>query len=287
MYANNLEMPAHLYLSSDDDAPALTKANLSLILKACLVTGYGSKPAAGWTMPHEEAAASKRIFAPAKSGELDSYLLVHDQDGQSRVAAWRQMSDIDNGEAILELATPYKHGQGNQWSGRWAVVASARSVIVWVEGGYDSPGRNGMMLYYGDTTSTDNGSRALILAHSGGDYSDGSHGSLFHWPGKSDSGRAYAQAKSYRDDGGAQGQDFISLFAVPRETAGQYLAPVLLQRGERLHGVPGVHTNTRAADNLTLINDEGAEYIILHSYGWKNLDKSFARLAVRTDKWRY
>ena len=287
MYANNLEMPAHLYLSSDDDAPALTKSNLSLILKACLVTGYGSKPAAGWTMPHEEAAAGKRVIAPAKTGELDSYLLVHDQDGQSRVAAWRQMSDIDNGEAILELATPYKHGQGNQWSGRWAVVASARSVIVWVEGGYDSPGRNGMMLYYGDTTSTDNGSRALILAHSGGDYSDGSHGSLFHWPGKSDSGRAYAQAKSYRDDGGAQGQDFISLFAVPRETAGQYLAPVLLQRGERLHGVPGVHTNTRAADNLTLINDEGAEYIILHSYGWKNLDKSFARLAVRTDKWRY
>lgn len=287
MYANNLEMPVTLYRSTDDDAPALTKSNLSLILKACLVTGYGNKPGAGWTMPHEEAAAGKRIFAPAKSGELDSYLRVADQTGVSRVAAYRQMSDIDNGEAILELATPYKHGQGNQWSGRWAVVASARSVIVWVEGGYDSPGRNGMMLYYGDTTSTDNGSRALILAHSGGTYNDGSHGSLFHWPGKSDSDRAYTQARSYRDDGGTQAQNFFSLFTPPRETAGQYVAPVLLQRGERLHGVPGVHTNTRAADNLTLINDEGAEYIILHSYGWKNLDKSFARLAVRTDKWRY
>ena len=287
MYANNLAMPVTLYRSTDDDAPALTKSNLSLILKACLVTGYGSKPGAGWTMPHEDAAAGKRVFAPAKSGELDSYLRVADQTGVSRVAAYRQMSDIDNGEAILELATPYKHGQGNQWSGRWAVVASARSVIVWVEDGYDSPGRNGMMLYYGDTPSTDNGSRALLLAHSGGTYNDGSHGSLFHWPGKSDSDRAYTQARSYRDDGGAQPQDFISLFAVPRETAGQYLAPVLLQRGERLHGVPGVHTNTRAADNLTLINDEGAEYVILHSYGWKNLDNSFARLAVRTDKWRY
>ena len=283
MYANNLEMPARLYLSSDDDAPALTKTNLSLILKACLVTGYGSKPGAGWTMPHEDAAAGKRVFAPAKSGELDSYLRVADQTGVSRVAAYRQMSDIDNGEAILELATPYKHGQSKQWSGRWVVVASARSVIVWVEGGYDSPGRNGIMLYYGDTTSTDNGSRALLLAHSGGTYNDGSHSSMFQYR----DAKASAAAKSYRDDTGAQAQDFFSLFAQARQVAGQYVAPVLLQRGERLYAVPGVHTNTRAADNLTVIDDEGAQYIILHSYGWSDIDKSFARLAVRTDHWRY
>ena len=286
MYANNLEMPAHLYLSSDDDAPALTKSNLSLILKACLVTGYGSKPGAGWTMPHEDAAAGKRVFAPTKTGELDSYLLVHDQSGTSRVAAWRDFAAIDNAPPALELATHYKHGQGRQWSGRWAVVATARSVIVWVEDGYNAA-QPGMMLYYGDSSSADNGSRALILAHSGGDYNDGSHGSLFHWPGKPDSDRGYAQAKSYRDDTGAQPQDFFGLFAAPRETAGQYVAPVLLQRGERLYAVPGVHCNTRAADNLSLIDDEGAQYIILHSHGWENLDKDFARLAVRTDKWRY
>ena len=229
------------------------------------------------------SASSKRVFAPAKSGELDSYLRVADQTGMSRVAAYRQMSDIDNGEAILELATPYKHGQSKQWSGRWVVVASARSVIVWVEGGYDSPGRNGMMLYYGDTTSTDNGSRALLLAHSGGTYNDGSHSSMFFDASSS----ASAKAKSYRDDGGTQAQDFFSLFTPPRETTGQYVAPVLLQRGERLYAVPGVHTNTRAADNLTVIDDEGAAYIILHNYGWADLNKSFARLVVRTDKWRY
>ena len=234
-------------------------------------------------MPYEDAAASKRVFAPAKSGELDSYLLVHDNNGTSRVAAWRDYAAIDNAPPALELATPYKHGQSKQWSGRWVVVASARSVIVWVEGGYDSPGRNGMMLYYGDTTSTDNGSRALLLAHSGGTYNDGSHSSMFFDASSS----ASAKAKSYRDDGGTQAQDFFSLFTPPRETTGQYVAPVLLQRGERLYAVPGVHTNTRAADNLTVIDDEGAAYIILHNYGWADLNKSFARLVVRTDKWRY
>jgi len=85
----------------------------------------------------------------------------------------------------------------------------------------------------------------------------------------------------------AAAQDVFSLFTPPRETAGEYVAPVLLQRGERLYAVPGVYTNTRAADNLTVIDDEGAQYIVLHSYGWKDLNKSFARLVVRTDKWRY
>lgn len=283
MYANNLEMPVTLYRSTDDDAPALTKANLSLILKACLVTGYGNKPGAGWTMPYEDAAASKRVLAPAKSGELDSYLRVHDQSGVSRVAAYRQMSDIDNGEAILELATPYKHGQGNQWSGRWAVVASARSVIVWVEGGYDSAGRNGQMLFYGDTGSAHDGSRCLLLAHSGGTYSDGSTSSLFHY----ETADTSIKARSYRDGDGAAEQDFLSLFGSPRETTGQYLAPVLLQRGGLLYPVPGIHTGTRAADNLTEISDDGVPYLVLHSYGWSDLPKDFARLIIRTDKWRY
>lgn len=224
MYANNLEMPAILYLSSDDDAPALTKSNLSLILKACLVTGYGSKPGAGWTMPHEDAAAGKRVFAPTKTGELDSYLLVHDQNGQSRIAAWRDYAAIDNAPPALELATPYKHGQGRQWSGRWAVIATARGVVMWVEDGYNAA-QPGMMLYYGDTSSTDNGSRALILAHSGGDYSDGSHGSLFHWPGQPDSDRGFAQARSYRDDGGAQPQLFVR--PVWRQPAWAKPAPAL------------------------------------------------------------
>ena len=73
MYVNNIEMPVTLYLSSDDQAPVLTNANLSVILKACLVTGYGAKHGAGWTMPYEDAASNTRVFAPKHAGELDSY----------------------------------------------------------------------------------------------------------------------------------------------------------------------------------------------------------------------
>ena len=283
MYVNNIEMPVTLYLSSDDQAPVITNANLSVILKACLVTGYGAKHGAGWTMPYEDAASNTRVFAPKHAGELDSYLRIKDSGGgDSIVQAYREMTGIDAGDKILELRTPYKYGRRNL-TGRWAVIASERSAIIWVENGYDSAGRNGQMLFYGDTGSAHDGSRCLLLAHSGGGYSDGSTSSLFYY----ETANASAKAKSYRDGDGATGQDFLSLFGSPRETTGQYLAPVLLQRGGLLYPVPGIHTSTRAADNLTEISDDGVPYLVLHSYGWSDLPKNFARLVVRTDKWRY
>lgn len=283
MYVNNIEMPVTLYLSSDDQAPVLTNANLSVILKACLVTGYGAKHGAGWTMPYEDAASNTRVFAPKHAGELDSYLRIKDNgSGNSTVRAYREMTGIDAGEKILELASPYEYGRNNL-DGRWAVIASARSVVVWIYSGYNAGGHIGQMLYYGDTASAHDGSRCLLLAHSGGSYRDGSTSSLFFDVGSS----ASAKAQSYRDDSGAREQDFLSLFSEPRETAGQYLAPVYMQNGANLYPVPGIHTNTRAADNLTEINDDGTPYIVLHSYGYNTLSRTFARLVIRTNKWRY
>ena len=283
MYVNNIEMPVMAYHSTDDQAPAMTNANLGVILKACLVTGYGAKHGSGWTLPYEDAASNTRVYAPKHAGEHDSYLRIKDNGGgKAEVRAYREMSSIDSGEKILDLGLPYKYAVSNP-TGRWAVIASERSAIIWVESGYDSAGRNGQMLFYGDTGSAHDGSRCLLLAHSGGGYSDGSTSSLFYY----ETANASAKAKSYRDGDGATGQDFLSLFGSPRETAGQYLAPVLMQRGGLLYPVPGIHTGTRAADNLTEISDDGVPYLVLHSYGWSDLPKNFARLIIRTDKWRY
>ena len=153
MYVNNIEMPVTLYLSSDDQAPVLTNANLSVILKACLVTGYGSKTGAGWTLPYEDAASNTRVFAPKHAGELDSYLRIKDSGGgDSIVQAYREMTGIDAGDKILELITPYKYGQSNL-KPRWAVLASERSVIMWVDSAAYAGPRIGQMLFYGDSAS--------------------------------------------------------------------------------------------------------------------------------------
>jgi len=283
MYVNNIEMPVTLYLSSDDQAPVLTNANLSVILKACLVTGYGAKHGAGWTMPYEDAASNTRVFAPKHVGELDSYLRIKDTGGgKAEVRAYREMTGIDTGEKILDLGLPYKFAVSNP-TGRWVVVASERSVIIWVESGYDSAGRNGQMLFYGDTGSAHDGSRCPPHAGSRRGDSDGSTSSLFYY----ETANASAKAKSYRDETGTTVQDFISLFGVPYEVTPQYLSSILTRRDNRLYPVPGVFTNTAPADNLTEISDDGVPYLVLHSYGWSDLPKNFARLIIRTDKWRY
>ncbi len=55
-------MTVRMYSSLDAGAPTLPNLssqrlidNLKIVLKACLVDGYGSQAAAGWTVGHEHA----------------------------------------------------------------------------------------------------------------------------------------------------------------------------------------------------------------------------------------
>ena len=54
---NPVKYPVKYYSWQDDQAPQLADANgvIKTILKACLVTGYGSKQGAGWTALFEDA----------------------------------------------------------------------------------------------------------------------------------------------------------------------------------------------------------------------------------------
>lgn len=63
-------MAVTIYRSTDTGAPALPansnyakQSGFMDVIKACLVTGYGSKPAAGWSMVYEDTTANKRRMA--------------------------------------------------------------------------------------------------------------------------------------------------------------------------------------------------------------------------------
>lgn len=64
-FLNPTPVPVRLYSHTDNEAPQLPANNwtgaLKTILKACLVTGYGGKPGAGWTL--REESDNKAIFA--------------------------------------------------------------------------------------------------------------------------------------------------------------------------------------------------------------------------------
>lgn len=91
-----------IYSSSDISAPQLNSSNCSLVnvLQACLVTGYGSKNAAGWT----QIGPTANCIALKGSGRTNCWLYVEDSmsnintsgSGNNRVAHIRGFESITN-----------------------------------------------------------------------------------------------------------------------------------------------------------------------------------------------
>ena len=66
------------YSSADASAPVLTgqAGSLVALLDACLVNGYGSKAAAGWTIPF--TAVNKRVYQSGNNLACPSVVLIID-----------------------------------------------------------------------------------------------------------------------------------------------------------------------------------------------------------------
>lgn len=111
-----------IYKSSDPDAPQLTVTvgALKTVLKACLITGYGTgadeKPAAGWLMPFEET--NKAVFQPVDAGG-ENWLIRMDNSSYSvNWALYETMSDINTGTHQVSGYRPVLMGD------KWFVVAT-------------------------------------------------------------------------------------------------------------------------------------------------------------------
>lgn len=80
-----------LYRSADPSAPVLTYAagSMDALLKACLVDGYGAKPAAGWSRTVLDAASYKYAYSQGQqAGESQNHLYLYDPaNHQSQVVA--------------------------------------------------------------------------------------------------------------------------------------------------------------------------------------------------------
>ena len=202
-------MAVTLYSWDDAGSPGLTtdifngtdgEGSLIEILKACLVDGYGSKPAAGWTMPFESGSPQrvKVVFRNAiTNGGSGSYFRFSDREGGERYTnaaecrGYTAMTSIDSG--INPFPTTLQRGnQGliiQKWvdgnrtsatnSGSWWVVANEHCVYIFC-GTHSSVGNgsNGSSyMFFGDPISyveNDNGQGTVwgSANTSGSTYSD-------------------------------------------------------------------------------------------------------------------
>jgi len=125
-----------VYKSTDSGAPAhptATKGTMAALLRACLVTGYGSKAPAGWSEPHVESGNIACFRAP--EGAQQFFQLADTQATNVNVAVmagFESMSDVATGQG----------GWGSKYFGKrstvvgstaWWVVADERTVYVFLD----------------------------------------------------------------------------------------------------------------------------------------------------------
>lgn len=148
-------MAITVYSSLDSGAPAIPNDNsrrlidnLRLVLKACLVTGYPGKPAAGWSVGHDVANGFSLgngdgfiNFVHSADSTAAIYLMEAITDPTTALAGGlnRRSSHWTDGNASTNRQSLYSFfwGQGAQ-SKSWVVVADEKTATVMFQYGVSS-----------------------------------------------------------------------------------------------------------------------------------------------------
>lgn len=163
-------VPVTLYTSEDTAAPRLTHAagSLKTLLKACLVTGYGAKPAAGWQAAFEENNKIALRCADPKSPQ--GYIRIDNTAaGYADVQVYTAMGGLDAGEAVFAQPQRLFVSETSSKTRKWWLIACPRGFAFFGEG------RNGgcRYLYFGDfpTLAAGDNGNMLCFGAFGGNFS--------------------------------------------------------------------------------------------------------------------
>lgn len=136
-------MTVRFYSSADVGAPALrgnVAGDIINVLSKCLVEGYGSKTAAGWSKPFTGSGVA--VFRQG-SGFNGMYLRVDESAAASpyyeaRIVAYESMSDVNTGNGMFPTTAQqsgglkwFKHYTGDASAARdWVVIADEGFFII-------------------------------------------------------------------------------------------------------------------------------------------------------------
>ena len=153
-------MTVVIYRSTDASAPVLsgTTGALTALLNACLVTGYGSKAAAGWTKPFS-GAAGQEAFRQGGSGFYwqidDTGPHVTALQREARTRGYETMSAWGTGTGLFptvaQLASGIiirKSATADATARAWIVAADSRTCMLFTAPGDTAGVWSGS--YFGD-----------------------------------------------------------------------------------------------------------------------------------------
>lgn len=141
-------MTVNIYASTEASSPVLdgNAASLNNVLHACLVTGYGSRDAAGWTRDYYDATSQTAVFRPGAGPR--HYLQSQDNGpgaGTTKEARWRgyvSMSNYNTGTEPFPTTAQMANGlfvrkstATGTTARAWRLVADATAFALFIDPG--------------------------------------------------------------------------------------------------------------------------------------------------------
>lgn len=133
-FLNPINEPVLMYSSTDANAPQINYAaraagDVKTVLKACLVTGYGTKQGAGWTMQNETATVAEFV---SPSTLLSDYRFGIDDNSTSATTFYYT---YQNAKSSFGYASPPKnlsYTTLNSPKNTWTLLVTKQGVL-WIE----------------------------------------------------------------------------------------------------------------------------------------------------------
>lgn len=284
-------VPVKVYRWDDVDAPQLDKTAgcMMTIFKACLVTGYGTKEPAGWTMPFEDTSAGVKVLRPEVGPHTDFYLRLFADTGTKMAAqVYLNMTNAHTGDLKLQCDGLFTYGR-NVTSGKWVLIATTRGFKFFFESasvyGSRVMNKSGGFFFVGDISGDITDVRATFLQHNVGAIdTEGDHVGIF----KAYRG-TYAPAKLLTADGGVKSLVWTSLFSGYDDiTNNLHLAQVASYVSRSIYVLQGVCTPSSIAGttNYAIINMlDGNATSRFMAVGISGFSNEFLYVAI--DSWVY
>lgn len=130
-FLNPVNEPVLRFSSTDADAPqinyaARTAGDVKTVLKACLVTGYGAKASAGWSIVNEVDHVAEFV---SPSAAMSDYRLGIDDTSASSTTWYYQYQNVQTNPAYNSPVKSFTEADKTSGENGWQMLVTDRGII--------------------------------------------------------------------------------------------------------------------------------------------------------------
>ena len=130
-FLNPVSEPVLRFSSTDASAPqinynARTAGDIKAVLKACLVTGYGAKASAGWSIVNEINHVAEFV---SPSAAMSDYRLGVDDSTTIKTTWYYQYQDARTNPNYNEPTKSFSYVDKTHASNGWQMLVTERGIV--------------------------------------------------------------------------------------------------------------------------------------------------------------